>query len=296
MSSLNQIFLEQIANDCFPCCVQTKKTKERAFLTLRFHPENREKQHTDIAKYMCNLLGKGDYTTSIGTICKNVVQKITQQYQIEMTADFVDVDSLLKGTRGQHGAWEKVYTWLDAKKLPRWRSEYIWQKWQNQAQLRSNWIIFSDYSLITKGAKIPPAVVNNRIQINKPLLLQIDLKDEDGYLLLLNRGVDEKGVQTRYLFCPSAAFAPQIKPIAKLQYLPQPGAMSPDIQFDRVGIEEYIGILLKEIPTERLSWLTPTTAEPAPIWDDDRLYQLWIELEQQPDPQLYYQSFNVVNS
>jgi hypothetical protein len=298
MPDLTQIFLEQITNECFPSGVQTRNPRERTFLSLRFHPDNREKQHIEIARKMCAFLGEGDYARAIGTTCQNVVRAIAEHYGLEMTEDGFDPNSLLQGERGQRGSWLEVYTWLNEYKFPRWRTaDRIWEELQRQAQSRSNWMSFHDYIPIERrGAVIPPPIVNNRIEINKHLQSQIDFKDEDRYLLLLNRGLDERGAQTRYLFCPSSAFAPQIQPIVNLLYLPQPGAMSPDIKFDSVGTEEYIGILVREIPIEQLPWLNPNCQEPAPILDADRLYQLWLELEQQPDSQLYYQSFNVVGS
>jgi hypothetical protein len=59
---------------------------------------------------------------------------------------------------------------------------------------------------------------------------------------------------------------------------------------------EYIGILVDRVFLDRLSWLHPNPQEPAPIWDDARLFELWLELEQQPDRGVYYQSFEVVDS
>jgi hypothetical protein len=295
MNDLYQTFLQHITDDCFPSSVQTKSPRERAFLKLRFHPDNREKAHTDIAQDMREILKGEDCASAIGTTCQNVVREIAKRYEQAMTADGVEIDCLLQGEKGKKGAWEKVYTWLETKQFPRWRTGYIWQEWRDRSRA-TNWMSFHTNTLESRGLVVPPPIANNKIERDKSLIMQIEIADKDRYLLLLNRGSTPEGSETRYVMSPSAAFAPQIEPVASLKYLPQEGARCRDIQFDSVGREEYIGILLDRLPLDRLSWLNPSEGEPAPIWDDDRLYQLWLELEQQGDRGLYYQSFDVVNS
>jgi hypothetical protein len=60
----------------------------------------------------------------------------------------------------------------------------------------------------------------------------------------------------------------------------------------------YIWQQWRERSRANINWIGfhPNQQEPVPIWDDDRLYQLWLEWEQQPDRGVYYQSFDVVDS
>jgi hypothetical protein len=287
-------FLEEINNECFPSnSVRQRKIREKTFLSLRFHPDNQELLHTEIAQKMEKIPGlEGDCATSINTTCQNVVRAMATQYDSEMRADGIDVDCLLKGERGRGGAWEKVYTWLHNYKYPRWRAQWIWQAFKKKAQPHNrHWLSFQVCDS-TRGM-IVPLPREEGIEIQKPLVMKLDIEHSEGYLLLLNRGSDDCGSQTRYLVCPSQAFAPKLEPITNLLFLPQPGAMCREIKFDAIGEEEYIGIVVNEIP-EHLTWLKPNEYEPAPIWDDARIYELWQEIEQRSDCQIFYQSFKTV--
>lgn len=293
-------FLEQITHECFPCGVQERNLREKAFFKLRFHPNNNGEnyqQHTQIAKLMEKIPGlEGDCVTAIGTTCQNVVHTIAEKYDLEMRQDGVDVDSLFNREKGQKGAWKEVYPWLQSYKFPRWRTDFIWQIWQQQAQSNRDWIHFGEYDCQTRKLVVPtPPPPSNQIQMNKSLKMQIELEYLDRYLLLLNRGKDEQDTETKYLICPSQAFAPQLEIIGNLRYLPQSEAMCTEIKFDAAGKEEYIGIVVNKIP-DHISWLNPNPQEPTPIWDGVRIYELWQELEKQADCQFFYQSFEIVSN
>lgn len=139
MLNLTAIFIQQITDESFPRTVQQRHVREKAFLGLRFHPDNVDKQQRQIAKEMEEISGlEGDCQTSIGTTSQNVVRAVVQRYEAEMRATGVDVDCLLHGQRGQRGPWEKVYSWLYTHKFPQWRLNWIWQTWQQQAQPNHN--------------------------------------------------------------------------------------------------------------------------------------------------------------
>ncbi len=72
--------------------------------------------------------------------------------------------------------------------------------------------------------------------------------------------------------------------------MPQQGAMCEDIQFDAVGKEEYIGILVDE-PLD-LPWLNPDPEHPALPWGGQHLEEVW-ELLQDKNWQVFYQDFQV---
>lgn len=292
---LHDNFLEQITDECFSSGGQERNLREKTFLKLRFHPNHNGdnfKQHIEIAKLMEKTPGlEGDCTAGINTTCQNVVRTITQQYDLEMRNNDVNVDSLLNGERGKKGAWQIVYTWLKEYKFPRWRTDWIWQTWQKQAQSKRDWIHFDKYDC--RRGMVVPIPPSNQIEMNKPLIMQIKLEHLERYLLLLNRGKDDNNNETKYLVCPSQAFAPKLEPVANLRYLPQSGAMCQEIQFNAAGREEYIGIIVDKM-VENVTWLNPSPQEPAPIWDEVRIYELWQELEKQANCQFFYQSFEVV--
>lgn len=290
-------FLEQTAEECFLCSGNGSNLKEKTFIKQRFHPKNNGenfKLHKQIAKLMEEIPGlEGDCETAIGTTCKLVVHALVTTYNSEMTMDGVDIKELLHCKRGQRGPWKKVYSWLHDFKFPRWRSDFIWQTWQDQAPFNQDWICFCEKDC--RGMRVPtPLPPSNQIEMNKPLIMHINLDHSEQYLLLLNRGKDKQGKETKYLVCPSQAFAPQIEPIRNLKCLPLSGAMLPEIIFNATGEEEYLGIVVNNIP-ENIPWLNPNPQEPAPQWDKVRIYQLWQELEQQAVCQFFYQSFEVVS-
>ncbi|MGK7932440.1 MAG: hypothetical protein AB4041_13545 [Microcystaceae cyanobacterium] len=290
MNDVYTAFLGEIMEQCFSCQVKERHPRERAFLQLRFHPDYKNKQHKEIAVEMKQELGEM-CQKSIPTTCQNVVHKIADIYQSEMENDGVNVEGLRKRERGQKGAWEEVYRWLHDHKFYRWFSDYTWKNWQQQAQNKPNWLGFLDKDA-RRGMVVTPIVKNNTVNINQPVIMQVSFEEKERYLLLLNRGKSKDNAETRFIVCPSLHFAPKIEPVINLSYLPQSDAHLQDIKFDEIGQEEYMGILVKEIPD--LDWLNPDKQGELPIWDEHHLYQLWQALEEQGDYQTYYQKFEVV--
>jgi len=289
-------FLEQITDECFSSGVQERNLREKIFLKLRFHPNNNGdnfKQHIEIAGLMEKTPGlEGDCKKAINTTCQNVVRTIARQYESEITGDGIEVASLVNGKRGQKGAWEKVYNWLSKQKFPRWRTDFIWHTWQKKAQSRRDWLSFGESN--AQRGMVVPIPPSSKIKTNKPLIMQIELEHSESYLLLLNRGKYQQNKETKYLVCPSQAFAPKPEPVANLRYLPQSGAICQEIQFDAAGKEEYIGIIVDKIP-ENIAWLNPNPQEPAPHWDESRIFELWQQLETQQSYQVFFQSFEIVS-
>jgi hypothetical protein len=301
MSDLKATFLKQITSECFPDRVQERDIKEKAFLAMRFHPDNRKLPHNKIALQMEKLPGfEGNCSNSIGTTCQNVVRALVEQYKSEMQADGVDVNGLVNRKKGEKGAWESVYTWLHQDKFPRWLTQEknrIWQAWKAEAKPDVANISFIEFAGETDCRKIKGCQPRpkEQLQTNQPFSMQIELKSSDYYLLLLNRGRNCNGEETRYLVCPSKAFAPHLQPVSTQFLLPQPDSEFGAIEFDETGTEEYLGILLKEKPNN-LDLMTPVAEESLPVWDDNFMYKLLQELERQSGYQFFYQSFEVVKS
>ncbi|NEP32766.1 MULTISPECIES: hypothetical protein [Moorena] len=113
--------------------------------------------------------------------------------------------------------------------------------------------------------------------------------------MLLNRGIDNKDVVTNYVVCPSQAFAPDNRLTQKKMLMPQSGAMCEEITFDTVGQEEFLAIVLED--SLDFPWLTPNQEEPVPIWNPERLKELWARLAGDSNNwQAFYRSFQVVKA
>ena len=290
-------FLEEINKSCFPInSGGNKKIREQAFLKRRFHPDNYQpelKQHKEIARQIQKELNI-DCQNAIGTTCQNVIRVLVEQYGSEMETDGVDVSCLVNGKKGKKGHWAVVYDWLYEHKFPRWlvQKNRVWQAWKAEAKSNVGKISFEevDYRRKPKGSQPRK---KEQLPMNQDLSMKIELKVSGYYLLLFSLSKSLQGEETRYLFCPSKAFSPNLQPINDEFFLPQSNAEFGAIEFDEIGIEEYLGILLKEKPTD-LDWITSVNQESFPIWNELQMYQLWQGIQKQKDYRVFYQCFEVI--
>ena len=299
MDSLKDIFLEYVAEQIFPG--NARSEVQYSTLLYRFHPDNYSLRHTEIAKKVAEKIG-GDCESGINEYIKQVIKKIDHSFQDELERDGITSEALgisaKKITKGrksgqQESPWQVAHQWLWETKYPRWQPEYVWNSWKQKAQTNSKWIQFAlqpEYA--PKAIKVPQPASKENLPINTPLNLKIDLDSPGSYLLLFNYGCDNEGNKTKYLIVPSQAFAPNYQLTDKITLMPQQGAMCEDIQFDAVGKEEYIGILVDE-PLE-LPWLNPNPEHPALSWRGQHLEEVW-ELLQGKNWQVFYQDFQVVS-
>ncbi len=294
-------FLEEINRSCFPVNGGgNKKIREQAFLKRRFHPNNYQpevKQHKEIARQIKKELNI-DCQSAIGTTCQNVIRALVKQYGTEMKSDGVDVDCLVNGEKGKKGAWKIVYNWLHEDKFPRWlrqEKNSVWQAWRTEAQPDIARISFNEHDDNYRGMTGKPRQ-EEQIYLNRDYSMAIELdRYSDYYLLLLNRGQTRQGEETKYLVCPSPAFAPHLQTVEAQFILPQPGSEFEVINFDELGREEYLGILVKK-ESNLPAWMSLTEEEVLPTWDELRMYELWQEINKQGDYQIFYQSFDVINN
>ena len=303
---------------------------EQLFFPLRFD-KNRPTlyKHTDIAE---NLMRPEDsklpldfYSKSINTTVQNIVNimigrlekkynprtakeetikpAIKGLYEAEMRADGVDVDSLLNKKKGEKGNWEVVYNWLWNHKFLRWLEANSWELLREKAQSPAHWIHFltkKDQQKVLNGElrgaflKLPPdpePEIKPIIPANEQLWMRIDLEYPQYQLLLFNRS--EAGI---VLHCPSFGYAVNsiIKqpPILLPQKESWAGQDNQYFLFKDQGQEEFLGIVLKN-PLD-LSWLIPQRQEALPKWEGERIKELFEQLAQQDNWQVFYQSFEVV--
>lgn len=298
---------------------------EQLFFPLRFD-KNRPVavQHKEIAEKLMPkdpLLGGVNYVTSIGTTVQNIVSgmvgrmekkyisKDTKKetikpaikglYEAEMRADGVDVDSLLKGKKGEKGTWEVVYDWLWNHKYLRWLDDNGWKILQNKAKSDCPWIQFISAQEIASQTRIPkrpsppPSAqkVPPTIPVNQPLSMVVDLAYPNYQLLLFNRSAEGQ-----YLLCPSLSFAPKGLIDKPPILLPQKDSWADENQewftFEVLGEEEFLAIALEK--PLNLDWLVPRDEDSLPECTGSRLKELFDKLEQQENCHVFYQSFEVV--
>lgn len=301
MPSLVKEYLEYISQQIFPGNVRP----EFQYWTFieRFNPNNFDIKSTEIAEALEHREGKESYTSGFNQHLKEVIKKINRQFPDELERDGVTQQHLGLGQKGNPGRptsnakspWQTAYQWLWEIKYYRWLQDYIWENWKQRAPTNVEWIQFCDRppEYAAKGMKIPQPLPKQTIPINTPLSLRINLDSLGSYLLLFNRGSDERGNTTQYLVTPSQAFAPSYQLVEKSTLIPRQDAMCQDIQFDTVGKEEYIGIIIDK--AVNLPWLNPDPENPVLEWQGKHLEQIWELLQAQDKWRVFYRDFNIVS-
>ena len=286
--SLEEQFLAEIADQIFPIS-KSSETQKLCFQG-RFNPENLQEGNVDIARQMKQKLGAFN-EQSINATLAEVLKKLKKQFGEEMAKHGINLDNRSKGRPAddKQSPWRIAYRWLWEHKFPYWQMDGLWQTLIKKAASPYRWLRFTPDPIYNKGLVVPRGK-KPVIGLNIPYYMHVELDCDQQHLLLLNRGLD-----TNYVVCPSQAFAPLNRLKDKKILMPQPGAMSEQITFDTVGQEEFMAIVLED--SLDLPWLTPNEEEPAPIWNPERLNELWTRLaEESNNWQAFYRSFQVVEA
>jgi hypothetical protein len=174
----------------------------------------------------------------------------------------------------------------------------FWEFLRTKAKSRPNWLQFLTEAEktallgVNKGPILPPPPekFRSRIPANQSLWMRIDLDFASHQLLLLNRSQ-----QGQCLLCPSSAYAPNYIMDKSPIVLPQKNAWAGESEerfvFGEAGKEEFLAIVLEK-PLS-LAWLSPSEEEALPEWNADRIKELFEQLEQAGNWQVFYQSFEV---
>ncbi len=290
-------FLDDLATILFKDDVNGSKPEKECFFKLRFHPDNynidnKNNQETedDLLRLIKKQLGYGQ--NNIQRLQAEVIKNLIKIYEKELIDDQIDIEGLQKLTPGQKGTWKKVYTWLREYKFSRWEVDQIWQRFQTQTGLQQNWIEFSpdgERAMVWKD----PQPNSAKIPCNQPLQMKINLEYPNHYFLLFN-----KGFTSRFLVCPSLAFAPTNKISESPIILPQMGSIAFKnqiaIEFNQPGIEEYLGIV-SEFPLN-LEALNRIKDQQFPSVKPELMLELWQQFEKQNITRwhIFYQKFEVL--
>lgn len=311
--NLKQNFQNQIAESLFP----GNLSEEKACFLRRFapenHPDNRVSTNKEIAKLMEDDLVvycKEKINQTIG----KVIKVFHKAYGEEMKADGVNIEALLnlkaggtlKGKEDQESQkkfspWKEAYKWLWNHKYLRWVDINGWEILKKQAKKAPDWIQFlTEQEMASVGVgtralkplspRSSARKIDPRIPINQPLSMRVDLAYPNYQMLLLYRSAEMK-----YILCPSLGYAPNGVNQPPMT-LPQEGSVADDnkemFTFEELGKEEFLAIAVES--SLNLDWLAPCKDEDIPVWNAERLKELFEQLEQQDNWQVFYQSFEVV--
>ena len=303
VNSLQEKFIEELSGELFSGSKASEA--QRLCFQLRFHPRNWEEEHKNIgAEIERERQPKGEESrgfavSSINDTVKKVVRKVKEKFADAMRADGVPVELLDSGKRGRpsdgESRWEIVYNWL-------WETEFPRRGWALSKQIATCALeelqmqpVAEDTRRDLKDAKRDweddiPEVCGNTIQKGKPYRLQVELQQQ-GCLLLINQGVSG----TKYLLCPSKAFAPvcEIGAAAPMA-LPQKEALKKTpLTFEAAGDEFFLAIVTEQ-PLQ-LSWVRPECHPKDEIdISDERLREIFQKVAQQPSCQVFYKTFAVI--
>ena len=200
---------------------------------------------------------------------------------------------------GSNTILDRIKALEEIIKYPQAVQTKFWEFLRTKAKSRTNWLQFLTEAEkaallgVNKGLILPPPPekIRSRIPTNQSLWMIIDLDFASHQLLLFN-----SSQQGQCLLCPSSAYAPNYIMEKSPILLPQKDAWAGESKekfvFREAGKEEFLAIVLEK-PLSLL-WLTPSEKEALPEWNADRIKELFEQLEQQGDWQVFYQSFEVV--
>ena len=292
-SSDEQLFIQEISQKLYP--EGRYQIKEKLIFEVCYAPENMGLPTEELAEYLNNRYfddGQRQITAARVSQLRTVVAKrLLEEFQDEMIADKVEVEKITDGGRGGSKPHEKPYRiagdWLWRCKFSRWVVDLALKPIIPDADKCSGWIDFIPVDNCSRGIVPPPSPTKPKIKVNTSYFMSIRLPNPKGYFLLLNRGLI-----TRYCICPSLYIAPNNEFDRDGQLLmPQETATAKDIQFNEVGKEDFIGIVVDRSLNK--NWLQPNNNEQLPTLNLERITKLISELEKVKH-ELFDRDFNIV--
>ncbi|HEY9849728.1 MAG TPA: hypothetical protein V6D28_09740 [Leptolyngbyaceae cyanobacterium] len=255
-----------------------------------------QKSQDEIAAELKTVAGQIDSGFQEALQQMGVVQTGINELLFGSKAILHSLEDLNKQSQQRH---EELVRLIENSSDPEIVQIKYWENLQKQAKSPRNWLEFltedgANQIGLNRGAYLelpPPSEMPPTIAVNKKLWMAIDLEYPNYQLLLFNRSK-----QGTVLHCPSFGYAIDAIMNKPPFLLPQKyswaGKTGQKFIFKETGKEEFLAIVLEK--HLNLSWLTPKREEALPEWNAERIKELFEELEQQGNWQVFYQSFEVV--
>jgi hypothetical protein len=286
---LQEKFLEDLTEQLFP--PRQHSEVQKLCFQLRFHPSNwNNVEHTQIAVQISKQLNGGFSESSINPTVGDVVKKIKDKFEAQMRADGVEVEKLNPGRgKPKESPWQIVYKWL-------WETEFPRCGWQlskeiaiyADEQMRMQPLVAGEDCRDLDLSDIPD-VGERTIQKGKEYRLQLNLQ-QSGYLLLINQGVSGR----KYGICPSWRYNPDGQLLSSiLMAVPNEKGLAKFLRYNAVG-DEYFLAIVTEKPL-KLSWLRSDSKPNDIAIDEGRLDEIFKQVGQQQNCQVFYKTFEVID-
>lgn len=279
-------FLETLTAEIFPR--QNAAPAQKLCFQLRFHPQNFEEQHSQIAQKVKTALNGGFSVDSIAPTVAVVVDKIKQRFAAELEADGV-MEGLTGNGRGApsdaNSPWRILYQWL-------WETEFPRRGWELAKTIATCAMEQLQMKPIEDLRQLDLDEIEaceEVLRVGERYGLEVKL-GQTGYLLLVIEGRNGEKV----CIAPSRAYAlqPQLLPDQSL-WLPQPGTPAKSLKFTE-ACQEYFLVIVTEQPV-LLSWVRPDAPARDLALDEARLRELWVQLGKQQQCQVFYKTFVVAD-
>jgi len=291
---LEERFLEEVSDHAFKD--KRNGLVKKTFFQLRFNPRNREQTLGEIAEAMNKQLGE-EYEGKIKDIAQRAVLTLKNHYEKEIRADGIDPGlwsvgrgGKVEGVEGRVSPWQEAYDWLWTKKYAQW----VWDRLIEQAREAGEQITLTEVNSSADRDPALPRSPKNVALKDEPYQLWIDLK-QDGFLLVLGQWTSGQ----KCCYCPSQAFAVTTQKLSgsTATVLPDRKSLAAKSKtyfaFQDEGKEWVLVIITPE--QLNLGWTGVGGMEMVHKLTANCLVDLWRQLEQQPDAELFYKVFEIAN-
>jgi hypothetical protein len=279
--SLHEEFLVEFLDKLYP--FPSSPIHQDCFL-LRFHPQNWSYDNTQIIAVADEAIRESFHLNSFDRVLSEVLDRIKITFADEIATAELDRSENL---------FEYLYKWLWVTKFP-----------IEAFQLGKRVAAFADRQILMKSYSASNdrdldfddlEICLETINVGKQYLIEINLPQKDGYLLLLNEGHSGQ----IYCLCPSLLYTRnQDLSATGIISLPQNNAPVKAFKYKDVGEEFFLAIVIKS--PLRLSWIrsdySPTDAVDYVKVDADRLQEIFQQIGKQADSQVFGKKFKVINS
>jgi len=289
---LQEKFIEDLTEQLFP--PRQRSEVQKLCFQLRFHPINWNDKHGQIADKISKKLNDGFSKLSINSTVTDVVKKVKDKFEVQMRADGVDTEKLIRVQQGTPSAseespWELVYKWLWEKEFPRrgWEFSKEMAIYADEKMQMEPLFMEEDCRDLDFSDNLD--IGERTIQKGKEYRLQLNLQ-QSGYLLLINQGVSG----SKYGICPSWRYHPDGQLLSSIPMaVPNEKGLANFLRYNAVG-DEYFLAIVTEQPL-KLSWARPNSKPNDIAINEGRLHEIFKQVGQQQNCQVFYKTFEVID-